>query len=149
MILIAFAIDTPDSLDNVSVKWNDEVRSLCGSAVSVILVGCKKDLRDKALQEGGDSARFVSTEQVLISSSLRKERPRLSGRVMQGQRIADNIGARAYKECSALMNEGVDDVFEAATRAAMLVRTGDDGDRGIREKRNHAASKKDDSHSGG
>ncbi|ELU35904.1 hypothetical protein AG1IA_10066 [Rhizoctonia solani AG-1 IA] len=31
-------------------------------------------------------------------------------------------GARAYKECSALNNQGVDDVFEAATRASMIVR---------------------------
>ena len=34
------------------------------------------------------------------------------------------IGARAYKECSALKIEGVDDVFEAATRASMLMREG-------------------------
>mgnify|MGYP001574321124 CR=1 FL=1 len=29
VILIAFALDTPDSLENVSVKWNEEVRSIC------------------------------------------------------------------------------------------------------------------------
>lgn len=38
--------------------------------------------------------------------------------------VARAIGARAYKECSALKAEGVDDVFEAATRASMLVREG-------------------------
>lgn len=32
------------------------------------------------------------------------------------------LGARVYKECSALNNQGVDDVFEAATRASMIVR---------------------------
>jgi len=37
---------------------------------------------------------------------------------------AHNIGARAYKECTALRIEGVDDVFEAATRASMLMREG-------------------------
>jgi len=36
--------------------------------------------------------------------------------------MAQRIGARTYKECSALLNDGVDDLFEAATRAAMLVR---------------------------
>lgn len=36
--------------------------------------------------------------------------------------MAQRIGARSYKECSALLNDGVDDLFEAATRAAMLVR---------------------------
>ena len=62
VILIAFAIDTPDSLDNVTVKvrkivlsskgkvwnglqWIEEVRSICGPTIPVILVGCKSDLR--------------------------------------------------------------------------------------------------------
>jgi hypothetical protein len=40
----------------------------------------------------------------------------------QGQRISAAIGAKSYWECSSLLNQGVDDVFEAATRAAMLVR---------------------------
>ena len=41
----------------------------------------------------------------------------------QGRRIATQIGARGFFETSALLNEGVDDVFEAATRQALLVRT--------------------------
>ena len=40
VILICFAIDTPDSLENVTVKWNEEVRSICGQSVAVVLVGC-------------------------------------------------------------------------------------------------------------
>lgn len=42
----------------------------------------------------------------------------------EAERVAQAIGARAYKECSALKIEGVDDVFEAATRASMLMREG-------------------------
>ena len=38
--------------------------------------------------------------------------------------MADAIGARAYKECSALKGDGVDEAFEAATRASMLMREG-------------------------
>ena len=34
--------------------------------------------------------------------------------------MAAQIGARKYLECSSLTGEGVDDVFEAATRAALL-----------------------------
>lgn len=41
-----------------------------------------------------------------------------------GEKIAQSIGARAYKECSALKIEGVDEVFEAATRASMIMRDG-------------------------
>ncbi|RDX45273.1 ras-domain-containing protein [Lentinus brumalis] len=102
VILIAFAIDTPDSLDNVTVKWIEEVRSICGSQIPVILVGCKSDLRPPA--GAPNYTQYVSRE--------------------QAERVAQAIGARAYKECSALKIEGVDDVFEAATRASMLMRDG-------------------------
>jgi len=99
VILIAFAIDTPDSLDNVQVKWVEEVRNICGPTIPILLVGCKADLRPFP-----DSPDFVSRA--------------------QAERVASAIGARAYKECSALKIEGVDDVFEAATRASMLMREG-------------------------
>ncbi|KDQ56199.1 hypothetical protein JAAARDRAFT_195389 [Jaapia argillacea MUCL 33604] len=102
VILIAFAIDTPDSLDNVSVKWIEEVRSICGTTIPVLLVGCKSDLRPPPGHP--DSEKYVSRA--------------------QAERMARDIGARAYKECSALKIEGVDDVFEAATRASMLMRDG-------------------------
>jgi len=99
VILIAFAIDTPDSLDNVAAKWIEEVRNICGATIPILLVGCKADLRPPH-----HSPNFVSRA--------------------QAERVAAAIGARAYKECSALKIEGVDDVFEAATRASMLMREG-------------------------
>lgn len=34
--------------------------------------------------------------------------------------MKEEIGARKYLECSSLTGDGVDDVFEAATRAALL-----------------------------
>ena len=37
-----------------------------------------------------------------------------------GAQAAREIGARKYLECSSLTGEGVDNVFEAATRAALL-----------------------------
>lgn len=67
----------------------------------MILVGCKADLRPNPPVPAG---RYVTRE--------------------QGERVAQVIGARAYKECSALKIEGVDDVFETATRASMLMRDG-------------------------
>ncbi|KAF9467375.1 ras family-domain-containing protein [Collybia nuda] len=103
VILIAFAIDTPDSLENVTTKWIEEVRSICGPTIPVILVGCKADLRP-AVPPPGTPNKWVTRE--------------------QGERVAQIIGARAYKECSALKIEGVDDVFETATRASMLMRDG-------------------------
>ena len=70
--------------------------------VPFVLVGCKSDLRsDKhTLEELSKQASLpVSTE--------------------QGQHIAEKIGAFAYLECSAKSGEGVKQVFEVATRAAM------------------------------
>lgn len=68
IILIAFSIDTPDSLDNVLSKWIEEVRSICGPGIPVMLVGCKKDLRDDAVARNDGSAederRFVSSQKV-------------------------------------------------------------------------------------
>ncbi|KAK8846584.1 hypothetical protein IAR55_005670 [Kwoniella newhampshirensis] len=110
VILIAFSVDTPDSLENVSQKWIEEVRSICGRAIPVILVACKTDLRDKAISNGTFSPdRFTDKE--------------------TGQRMAQSIGARGYFETSALLNQGVDAVFEAATRAAVLTR--DQGHGGV------------------
>ena len=84
------------------MQWIEEVRSICGSAIPVILVGCKSDLRPP--EGSSNSQNFVSRA--------------------DAERVAQQIGARAYKECSALKIEGVDDVFEAATRASMLMREG-------------------------
>lgn len=39
---------------------------------------------------------------------------------MQGLSVAQKIGAYKYLECSAKANDGVKEVFEHATRAAML-----------------------------
>lgn len=66
-------------------------------------MGLKKDLRDDptAIEEMRKKSLKFVTEQ-------------------QGEAVAREIGARKYLECSSLSGEGVDDVFEAATRAALL-----------------------------
>jgi Rho family protein len=48
--------------------------------------------------------------------------------------MSQTIGARGYKECSALLNEGVDDIFEAATRASMLVKASGSGTASARDR---------------
>jgi Rho family protein len=53
------------------------------------------------------------------------------------------IGARSYRECSALNNEGVDEIFEAATRAAMLVRTPGATEGKEKSRRNSEVAAKD------
>lgn len=40
----------------------------------------------------------------------------------EGQAVAQKIGALKYLECSAKTGEGVKEVFEHATRAALMVK---------------------------
>lgn len=89
------------------------MRSICGPSVPVLLVGLKSDLRPPP--DHPDIGKYVSRERAEV--------------------VAQEIGARAYKECSALKIQGVDDVFEAATRASLLVRDGE------RDKGERAAEK--------
>ncbi|TVY54658.1 GTP-binding protein rho2 [Lachnellula cervina] len=102
VILIGFSIDTPDSLDNVKHKWVEEANERC-PGVPIILVGLKKDLR----------------EDPIAIEEIRKRSQHFVG-TREATDIAHDIGARKYLECSSLTGEGVDDVFEAATRAALL-----------------------------
>lgn len=69
----------------------------------IILVGLKKDLR----------------EDPVAIEEMRKKSLHFVGK-REAEEIAHEIGARKYLECSSLTGEGVDDVFEAATRAALL-----------------------------
>jgi len=104
VILIGYAIDNPDSLENVQNKWIEEAQERC-PGVPLILVGLKKDLRE--------------------DPAAREEMRKKSWSFVQpgqGESIARQVGAKRYLECSSLTGEGVDDVFEAATRAAMTTR---------------------------
>ncbi|KAI4275904.1 MAG: hypothetical protein LQ337_002869 [Flavoplaca oasis] len=110
VILIGFSVDTPDSLDNVKHKWVEEANERC-PGVPILLVGLKKDLR----------------EDPLAQTEMRKKSMHFTTD-NEGATAAREIGARKYLECSSLTGEGVDDVFEAATRAALL--TFEKGERG-------------------
>jgi Rho family protein len=101
------------------------VRSICGKAIPVILVACKTDLREKAIQNGTYTTdKYIDRETVSFGVPIFT-----AGAHRQGQKVAQSIGAKAYYETSALLNQGVDAVFEAATRAAVLVR--DQGHGGV------------------
>ena len=102
VILIGFSVDSPDSLENVQHKWIEEARERCPD-VPIILVGLKKDLRE---------------DPMAIEEMRKKSWKFVTQR--EGSDMAQMCGARKYLECSSLTGEGVDDVFEAATRAALL-----------------------------
>lgn len=101
VILICFAVTAPDTLENVEEKWISEVLHFC-QGVPIILVGCKIDLRNDP-----------KTNQQL---SKLGQKPVTAA---EGQAVAEKIKALTYMECSAKLNQGVREVFEAATRAAL------------------------------
>lgn len=95
IVLIGFAINDPESLVNARTKWTEEVLRYCPDA-PIILIGLKKDL-----MKTDASTNMVTRE--------------------EAEQVAKAIGAKKYMECSALTGEGVDDVFELATRTSLLV----------------------------
>ncbi|KAJ3132734.1 GTP-binding protein Rho1 [Physocladia obscura] len=118
VILICFAVDSPDSLDNVQEKWISEVLHFC-AGLPIILVACKKDLRN--------DARVIEELRKIQQSPVTPQ---------QGQAVAEKIGAYRYLECSARTGEGVNEIFEHATRAALTNRGAAPSSR----KRNHAGN---------
>lgn len=102
VILICFSVDRPESLDNVWDKWNPEVIHFC-EGVPKVLVALKLDLRNDphVIEE------LKKTNQHPVSTD-------------QGIEMANRIGAYKYLECSARTKEGLREVFEHATRAALL-----------------------------
>merc|ERR1711936_378972 len=101
VILMCFSIDQPDSLENIPEKWVPEVKHFCPN-VPIVLVGNKKDLRN----DPNTIKELAKQKQQPVSYS-------------EGEQMASRIGAKSYLECSALTKEGVREVFEAATKAAL------------------------------
>ena len=91
VFLLTFAIDMQVSLEDILNFWWNEVRKAVPKA-QLMLVGTKKDLRDT---EPGK--KYVTPD--------------------EAQRVAQQIGAVKYVECSAKTREGLKEVFDEAARA--------------------------------
>ncbi|KAJ3120813.1 GTP-binding protein Rho1 [Physocladia obscura] len=117
VLLVCFAVDNPDSLENVKEKWISEVLHYC-PGIPIILVACKADLRDnpEAIQELAKIGKRPLTAQ-------------------QGIAVANAIGAKKYLECSARTGQGLRQVFEEAARVALARYRPDPGRPGSRVKK--------------
>lgn len=71
--------------------------------VPVLLVGLKKDL---------------CADDPMAIQWVHEKRPMFVTR-QQGKTVAQEVGAKAYLECSSLSGDGVNEVFETVTRAAL------------------------------
>lgn len=104
VILMCYSIDSPDSLENIPEKWTPEVKHFCPS-VPIILVGNKKDLRN----DDYTRRELAKMKQEPVKTE-------------EGRDMATRIGAFDFIECSAKTKDGVREVFETATRAALKVK---------------------------
>ena len=109
VFLVCFSIISPTSYENVKTKWYPEIKHNA-PGVPCILVGTKEDLR-------------FSDEWI---GRLRAEgKAPLSAQ--EGVRLAQEIGAIKYIECSALTQKGLKSVFDEAIKVRRLVVDGASG----------------------
>ncbi|GEM11158.1 hypothetical protein Rt10032_c13g5175 [Rhodotorula toruloides] len=109
VILIAFALDTPDSLENVSVKWIEEVRELCGPNIPVLLVGCKRDLRDEAMRDGagerGRDKRWHSRSALALTTNAPLSSTKASTRHLKPPRAPPCLSAQILHRVAGAITE--------------------------------------------
>ncbi|XP_070538934.1 ras-related C3 botulinum toxin substrate 2-like [Ptychodera flava] len=105
VFLICFSIVSQASYDNVSSKWHPEVTHHAPET-GYLLVGTKADLR-----EDGE----------IISELSKKGRAPITREA--GEKLAASIKAVRYMECSALTQNGLQQVFEEACRVGLGVAT--------------------------
>ncbi|KAJ6524596.1 small GTPase Cdc42 [Mycena vulgaris] len=92
---------SPTSFESVREKWFPEVDHHC-SGVPRLIMGTQIDLRDEA--------------EVTEKLARRNQQPITSD---QGERLARELGAQRYVECSALTQPGLKNVFDGAFLAAL------------------------------
>jgi len=98
--LVLFSAISPQSFENARTKWAAEVRHYCPSA-PIVLVCTKTDLR---------------TNKEVLGELTKKGMTPVT--TEQGQQLANQIGAKAYVECSAYTQKGLRAVFDEAIRCA-------------------------------
>ena len=94
MFLVCFSVTSPASFENVREKWFPEVHHHC-PGVPCLIVGTQTDLRDDPQ----------------VREKLAKQRMQ-PVRKEDGERMAKDLGAIKYVECSALTQYKLKDVFD-------------------------------------
>ncbi|KAJ7359168.1 cell division cycle 42, partial [Mycena albidolilacea] len=94
VFLVCFSVQSPASFQSVKRKWFPELQHLC-PRVPCILVATQVDLRydQETVQRMAGLGQFPVT-------------------TAQGERMAQEVGAMRYIECSAKTLHGVKDVFD-------------------------------------
>eukprot|EP01098_Paradermamoeba_levis_P003446 TRINITY_DN156_c0_g2_i5.p1 TRINITY_DN156_c0_g2~~TRINITY_DN156_c0_g2_i5.p1 ORF type:complete len:200 (-),score=59.49 TRINITY_DN156_c0_g2_i5:47-646(-) len=102
VFLICFSVVNPTSYSNVKSKWHPEVNHHCPEA-KIILVGTKLDMREdpETLEKLQENGKKPITE-------------------AEGQQLAKEISGMMYRECSALTQKGLKQVFDEAIKACLF-----------------------------
>lgn len=102
VFLICFSLVNPNSFANVADKWSPEITHHA-PGVPKILVGTKLDLRDNPAE--------------IDRLRGRNQRPVTPA---QGDAMRKKITAISYKECSALTQAGLKDIFDEAIKVVLF-----------------------------
>lgn len=102
IFLICFSIVSPASFANVKSKWIPEITHHSPKDILLLLVGTKSDLS--------------SDFRVLDELNAKSQKPITYD---QGVKLAKDIGAVKYMECSAATQEGVKEIFDQAIRSVL------------------------------
>jgi cell division control protein 42 len=105
VFVVCFSVAEPASFENVKEMWFPELHHHCPH-VPCLIVGTKIDLRD------GPQTIEKMARQIL--------RPVTSE---QGERLARELGAFKYIECSALARKGVKNVFDTVCYVTIVPRS--------------------------
>eukprot|EP00045_Choanoeca_perplexa_P022305 m.9036 g.9036 ORF g.9036 m.9036 type:complete len:192 (-) comp9348_c0_seq1:227-802(-) len=101
VFLVCYSVVSPSSFENVKEKWVPEIQHHCPKT-PFLLVGTQVDLRDDATW--------------IEKLAKNKQKPILHD---QGKKLAAELKAVDYVECSALTQKGLKNVFDEAILAAL------------------------------
>jgi len=102
VFLVCFSLLSPASYANVKHQWWPELRQY-STDVPCVLVGTKMDARQDAR----------------LLEQLKAQTGTVPITTKEGQALAIELGFAAYKECSALTQEGLKETFDDAIRLAI------------------------------
>ncbi|PSK40375.1 hypothetical protein C7M61_000010 [Candidozyma pseudohaemuli] len=102
IFLCCFSVVSPDSFQNVKAKWVPEILHHSPKDILIVLVGTKADLREDL--------------HLLDELAAKKQRPVTPE---QAEKLARDVGAVKYIECSAATQQGVLDLFDYLIRAVL------------------------------
>ncbi|KAG8191774.1 hypothetical protein JTE90_026809, partial [Oedothorax gibbosus] len=101
VFLVCFSVVSPSSFENVKEKWVPEITHHC-QKTPFLLVGTQIDLRD----DGVTVEKLAKNKQKPITYE-------------QGEKLAKELKAVKYVECSALTQKGLKNAFDESILAAL------------------------------